>query len=114
YDDFVEASRALLDIERELFGSQSGYFERLEQVTNLTRGALNNGLPDFSDRDGPFGRHDYYNRDADIVAGISGTNTLLESQSARLDAVNENLGTIAALLARRGFGGALLASGAGW
>lgn len=114
YDDFVEASRALLDIERELFGSQSGYFERLEQVTNLTRGALNNGLPDFSDRDGPFGRHDYYNRDADIVAGISGTNTLLESQSARLDAVNENLGTIAALLARRGFGGALLASGTGW
>ena len=37
YDDFAEAARALLEIERQLYGSQQDYFTRLDEVTTLTR-----------------------------------------------------------------------------
>lgn len=40
YDDFAEAARALLGIERELSGSGSGYFSLLEEVTKLTKSTL--------------------------------------------------------------------------
>ena len=37
YDDFAAAAQSLLDIERQMFGSQSGYFTRLDEITNLTK-----------------------------------------------------------------------------
>lgn len=37
YDDFAEIARQLLDIERELYGSTQAYFDRLSEVTDLTR-----------------------------------------------------------------------------
>lgn len=40
YDDFAEAARALLGIERELSGSGNGYFSLLEEVTRLTKSTL--------------------------------------------------------------------------
>jgi len=40
YDAFAEAARNLLDIERQISGSQSGYFDLLKQVTDLTKSEL--------------------------------------------------------------------------
>ena len=37
YDDYANAAKALLDIERQYAGSQSGYFDLLDEVTGLTR-----------------------------------------------------------------------------
>lgn len=39
-DAFVKAAQTLLGIEREMFGSTKGYFDRLSEVTNLTERAL--------------------------------------------------------------------------
>ena len=36
YDDYAEAARALLDIERQMYGSTQEYFDRLAEVTSLT------------------------------------------------------------------------------
>lgn len=36
YGAYADAARNLLDIERKIFGSQSGYFNRLNEVTTLT------------------------------------------------------------------------------
>lgn len=40
YADFADAARALLDIERQISGSQTGYFDLLNEVTALTRTQL--------------------------------------------------------------------------
>lgn len=40
YDEFTAAAQAVLQIERDLFGSQSPYFDRLRDITDLTRDAL--------------------------------------------------------------------------
>lgn len=40
FDDFEQAARALLEIERELFASSGGYFERFDQIVALSRGAV--------------------------------------------------------------------------
>lgn len=39
-DAFIKAAQTLLEIERELFGSTKGYFDRLTQITALTEKAL--------------------------------------------------------------------------
>lgn len=93
YDGFAEAARALLDIERQMSGSQSGYFDLLNQVTALTRTAIGAGAgPDFANRDSPFGERGAANDNAGIVAGISGTNALLEQNNAYLAAIAQNQG----------------------
>lgn len=96
YDEFVEASRALLDIERQMSGSQQGYFDLLSRVTSLTQGALSgsSGAP-LADRDSPFGPRSA-NDNAAVVSGISGTNRLLEDVRAGIVATNQNLGTLIA------------------
>jgi murein DD-endopeptidase MepM/ murein hydrolase activator NlpD len=40
YDEFTAAARELLDIQRQFSGSQTGYFDLLNQVTGLSRTAL--------------------------------------------------------------------------
>ena len=40
YEKFAEAARTVLDIQRQLDGSQGGYFARLDEITNLTAKAL--------------------------------------------------------------------------
>ncbi|WP_422343179.1 hypothetical protein [Parasphingorhabdus sp.] len=37
---FEEAARAVLELERQVFGSQGNYFSRLDEITNLTEQAL--------------------------------------------------------------------------
>jgi hypothetical protein len=113
YDDFVDAARALLDIERQLSGSQSGYFQLLDRVTGLTQGALDGGAGmNFADRDSPFGPRGGYNEGAGIVAGISGTNNLLEYLLSEAAATNQNLGTLIALGQYAGGGGIRYSIGA--
>ena len=40
YDDFANAASTLLSIERELFGSTKGYFDRLDEITTLTKSRI--------------------------------------------------------------------------
>jgi uncharacterized protein (TIGR02594 family) len=40
YDEFADVARTLLDIERQIFGSQSGYFSRLDEITGLTKSRI--------------------------------------------------------------------------
>ncbi|HWK34356.1 MAG TPA: hypothetical protein VNR51_11835 [Hyphomicrobium sp.] len=93
YDDFVEAARALLDIERQLSGSQQGYFDLLNQVTGLTQGALDGGAgAGFAGRNTPFGMPPADN--AGVIASIGDTNALLQTLVSGVDAMNKNMGTL--------------------
>lgn len=40
YSDYAEAARAMLDVQRQLYGSQEGYFTSLAGVTSLTQSEL--------------------------------------------------------------------------
>jgi len=42
YDQYADAARNVLDIQRQLYGSQEEYFSKLQEVTNLTATALQN------------------------------------------------------------------------
>jgi hypothetical protein len=57
YDDFANAARELLDIQRQFSGSQTGYFDLLNRVTDLTRatlGSADSGNFATVNRDSPF------------------------------------------------------------
>jgi hypothetical protein len=102
YDDFVEAARALLDIERQLSGSQSGYFNLLNQVTGLTQGALDGGTGvNFAGRDTPFGTAP--NDNAGVIAGIKDLgdrivgdlgDRIVDAIHSQGNATNRNIGTL--------------------
>lgn len=40
YDDFAEAARAMLDIQRQFSGSQTGYFDLLDEITQITKARI--------------------------------------------------------------------------
>lgn len=57
YDGFAEAARQLLDIQRQFSGSQSGYFQLLDEVTALTKSRIDaetNVASISANRDSPF------------------------------------------------------------
>lgn len=103
-DDFAEASRTLLDIERQLFGSQQGYFDRFDEVLAISQSVLaeQDRLAQAALAAGtPF----------DGTSPVSGLNLTLVTDSvdrlgdriveevgreitSRLDAVNRNLGDL--------------------
>ena len=103
FNDFAEAARALLDIERQMFGSQSGYFDRLAEVTGISRTALAGQDALISGASGaasPFAANDNVTSSIDSQTGVLVNGfTGLESQLA---AVNQNLGALIA----QGYGGA--------
>lgn len=103
FNDFADAARALLDIERQMFGSQSGYFDRLAEVTGLSRTALAGQDALISGASGaasPFAANDNVTSSIDSQTGVLVNGfTGLESQLA---AVNQNLGALIA----QGYGGA--------
>lgn len=43
YDDFAEAARALLDIQRQFSGSQTAFFELQDKITRITASAVEGG-----------------------------------------------------------------------
>lgn len=58
YDDFAEAARSLLDIRREFSGSQTPYFNLLDEITAITKERIEaekNVVALAESRDSPFG-----------------------------------------------------------
>jgi hypothetical protein len=104
YDDFADAAQQLLAIEREMYGSQQGYFDRLDEVTKLTRdriGAETNIVSIAENRDSPF---DSAGKVKDSI--VDQTAVL----GSHLDALNTNVGNLPdriaeAILAKTGSGG---------
>ena len=77
YDDFAQIAQQLLEIERQIHGSQSGYFTRLDQVTNLTKTRVDadtNVTSMANMRPGIFGSASPNNDTAPIVGAIMGGN----------------------------------------
>ncbi|MXP24809.1 hypothetical protein GRI39_01950 [Altererythrobacter indicus] len=96
YDDFSEAAQTLLSIERELYGSQQGYFDTLNEVTSLTKSALSATQSQISssiaNQDDPTSS-DFIavNDNQAVVDAIADSNS-------KLDALNTNMGTMISLL----------------
>jgi hypothetical protein len=77
YDEFAQAAQQLLDIERQIYGSQSGYFTRLGEVTDLTKtrvDADSNVTMIGEMRPGIFGSAGPNNDNAPVVNAIMGGN----------------------------------------
>lgn len=109
FDAFEEAARALLDIERQIFGSQEEYFQRFNDVVAVSQDAINaqsDALNVAANLGSPF----------DSAANDNGINPIgvpIAEQTAvlsgLLNAVNTNLGTInQTLLNSTGTGGGRL------
>lgn len=102
FDDYVEAATALLEIERQLYGSQKGYFDRSNEVQTLTQEAINK-VTQVADaaagRDSPFSDSAAAaNDNSGVVSAInSQTATLNETLISQLTATNQNLGTLATI-----------------
>ncbi|MGE4305266.1 MAG: phage tail length tape measure family protein [Novosphingobium sp.] len=93
YDDYAAAARNLLDIERQLYGSQQEYFDRLNEVTGTTKGRIDaetNVISIAENRDSPF---DSAGR---VNASIADQTDVLGSYLA---ALNVNVGSSNAMLA---------------
>lgn len=94
FDDFAQAARDLLDIERQLFGSQQEYFDRFDEVRNITQLALNEQerlAQEAESRDSPFGANGIDPSSAPIIASIDNGNQQIVD---RLDALNRNVGQL--------------------
>ena len=97
FDDFEESARALLDIERQLFGSQERYFDRVEEILALSRSAADEqqaALLASAGLGSPFGSSGFDR----TPIGIPIAEQTAEL-GAKLDAVNTNLGQLLRLTA---------------
>lgn len=95
YDAFAKAAQELLGIQREFSGSQSPYFSLLEEVTQLTKAAIDreaNIASIATGRDTPFGSTGGANPSYQpVVSAIDRTNDILiEGFRAMLGASNDN------------------------
>lgn len=104
YDDFAEAARALLEIERQRSGSQGDYFSLLAEVTTLSKTQLDKqtALANASaGRDSPFSSTTptSANDNGATVDAITGLNSMTFGQ---LSAVNQNLGIMIRQMAASG------------
>ncbi|WP_162225073.1 phage tail length tape measure family protein [Erythrobacter sp. SG61-1L] len=96
YDDFADAARTLLEIEREIYGSQQPYFDLLNEVTTLTRTALEAA----ENRSDPSSTSAVpVNDNSAIVSGIDTTNSQLAAVNQNIGATNVRLDNLTALLA---------------
>jgi hypothetical protein len=97
FDDYAQAARDVLDISRQLYGSQSPYFDILRQIQTEGQGALGavQATADASaGRDSPFSGSSTATApdNASVVNAIDGLrDALLEGLGGRLDALNSNL-----------------------
>ena len=92
YDDYTDAAQTLLGIERDLYGSQQEYFDRLNEVIDLTKTRIDaetNVVSINENRDSPF----------DSTGAVkSSIDTVNDTLTAQLTAANLNYGTMIALL----------------
>jgi hypothetical protein len=83
YDAFAEAARALIDIQRQFSGSQTTYFNLLDEITALTKARIDaetNVTSIAANRDSPFsttGQATGVNDNAAVVGAIGETNRIL-------------------------------------
>ncbi|CDO34041.1 hypothetical protein [Novosphingobium sp. KN65.2] len=102
YDDYAQAAQDLLDIERELYGSQQQYFDRLNEVTDLTKSRINaetNVVSIAENRDSPF----------DATGAVKNSiDSQTETLGSKLDALNLNFGSFLQALASGAWGGSLV------
>ncbi len=100
FDAFAEAARSMLEIEREIFGSQSGYFARFNEVKGISQGALSEQeriTNAAMNRDSPFA--DGTTANAPLIAAIDGqTNQVV----AQLQAMNDNFIRFGNIVAAQG------------
>lgn len=104
FDAYAEAARTLLDIERQLGGSQQSYFDRLAEVTGDSRTALRR-QQDLIDAASPPA-----NDNTRVVSAIDTMSDRLTASisaeiGSRLDAVNRNIGQLASAVLGGGGGG---------
>jgi hypothetical protein len=108
YDDYQKAARDLLDIERQLSGSQQAYFDLENQILSITNGAIDKqtSLADAAtNRDNPFSKSGTgaVNDNASVTSAIDRqTRDLIDGLGFKLDAVNQNLGALIQRAAGRG------------
>lgn len=82
YDDYANAARSLLELQREVYGSSEDYFRLLDEVTNLTKSRIDeesNITALAVDRDTPFSVDQ-----APVVDAISFQNGLISYQTELL------------------------------
>jgi len=94
YDDYAEAARTLLDLQREVYGSSEEYFRLLDEVTQLTKTRIDEESNIASlavDRDTPFSVDQ-----TPVVDAISFQNGLIQYQTdllaSYLAAISKNGG----------------------
>lgn len=85
YDDFAKAAQDLLDIQRQFSGSQTPYFNLLDEITRITKERIDaeaNIASIAQNRDSPFsstGQATGANDNAAVVGAIGETNNILRS-----------------------------------
>jgi hypothetical protein len=102
YDAYAAAARTVLDLERQLSGSQDAYFARLDEITNLTAKALKDqeNVIALATAKAPAITPAGATPANDNVVGAIGTlsSDLLGGLGPKLDAVNANLGNVARMI----------------
>lgn len=99
YDAYAEAARALLEIQREFSGSQTPYFNLLDEITQLTKQRIDaekNIVSIAESRDSPFSSSGKANGVADnaaVIGAIGETNDILR-QIGRLIAAGGGGGAV--------------------
>jgi hypothetical protein len=100
FSDFSQASQELLDIQRELYGSQKRYFDSEDAIKSVAQAAIDKAQQ-VSDaatgRDNPFTRTTApaANDNASITASLDALGgRLIDGLGFKLDAVNRNLGAL--------------------
>lgn len=104
FDAYAEAARTLLDIERQLGGSQQSYFDRLDELTGDSRTALRRQQDLIDAASAPA------NDNTRVVSAIDTmsdrlTTSISAEIGSRLDAVNRNIGQLASAVLAGGGGG---------
>lgn len=102
YDAFAEAARTFLDIQRQLSGSQSGYFTALGEVEALTRKAAAEQeamIAGATGRATPFDKPSGGAASEPVVGAIDRLGDYLggiltKELAGRLDALNDNVGRL--------------------
>lgn len=94
YDEFAQVARELLEVERQIYGSQAAYFDRHAEITQQTKSLLDQQqavIDAASNADSPF----------DSTGAAAGTESVTQAISAmndnvglKVDATNQNLGTL--------------------
>jgi hypothetical protein len=97
FNDFADAAKTMLDIRRQLYGSQADYFSTENQVRALTKWTID-GQKALADAAQSASDSPFKNAGPANVVIDDKTRSALEAMGIKLDASNENLGAILAAI----------------